>query len=447
MVLDSLSQSLRETLRKIANATSIDAKLVKEVVRDIQRALLQADVNVKLVLNLTKEIERRALTEKPKPGMSSREHVIHIVYDELVKILGESKDVPLRKQVIMLVGLYGQGKTTTAGKLAKYFQKKGLKVAMIAGDVHRPAAIEQLKHVGSYSNIPVYGDVKEKNAIKVVKRGLEEFKNQDVIIIDTAGRHSLEKELIDEMKRISKVAKADEKFLVLDATIGQQAGPQAKAFHDAIDITGVIVTKLDGTARGGGALSAVSETKAPIVFIGTGEKIDDFERFEPSRFISRVLGMGDIQALLEKAQEVVDEERAERTARKIMSGKFTLKEMYEQMEMISGMGPLKKIMDLLPFGGMTRKLSDGDYEETQARLRKFKVIMNSMTEEELENPSIIKSSRIKRIALGSGTEPKDVKALLKYYNMSKKAVKGLTSNRKMRRKLMKQLEFGGGLGG
>lgn len=440
MVLDSLSESLRKTLKKIANATNVDKNLIKEVIKDIQRAMLQADVNVKLVLALTKNIETRALTEKPKPGMSSREHVIKIVHDELVNILGEPRDIKLKRQIIMMVGLYGQGKTTSAGKLAKYFQRKGMSPGVIAADVHRPGAYDQLTQIAKSINVPVYGDKNEKKAVKIVKNGLEKLKHHDIIIIDTSGRHSLEDSLIKEMKEISNIAKAQERFLVLDATIGQQAGPQAKAFHEAINVTGVILTKMDGTARGGGALSAVSETKAPVVFIGVGERTEDIEKFEPSRFISRLLGMGDIQSLLEKAEEVIDEEKAEKTAKKLLSGKFTLHEMYEQMDMLSDMGPLKKIMGMLPLG-MTKKVPDIAMGQTQERLKKFKHIMNSMTDEEMKNPQIVKSSRIKRIARGSGTESKEVKALLKYYNQTRKMMKGFSSNRKMRKVLMNQMNM------
>lgn len=442
MVLESLSNALRTALKRIATAPFIDSKLIKETVKDLQRALLQADVNVKLVLDLTKEIERRALTEKPLPGMSSKEHVIRIVYDELVKIVGTTKELGLKKQIIMMVGLYGQGKTTTCAKIAKYYQKKGLKAGMLATDVHRPAAYEQLAQLGKMINAPVYGDTSEKDAVKIVRKGLEELKECDIIIVDTSGRHSLEKDLIEEMQDIAKATNPQEKLLILDATMGQQAGSQARAFHEAIGITGVVLSKLDGSAKGGGALSAVAETRAPIVFIGVGEKIDDLEKYEPPRFISRLLGMGDIQALLEKAMEVAEKEKAEEVARKIISGKFTLKDMYEQMEMLTKMGPLQKVIDLLPFG-MKAKVSEERMEETQEKLKKFKYIMQSMTKEELENPSLVKTSRLKRIALGSGTEPKDVKELLRYYNLSKRAVRGFVGDRKMRKALMKQLKFAG----
>jgi signal recognition particle subunit SRP54 len=439
MVLESLSTSLRDTLRKIANAPYIDKDLIKEVVRDIQRALIQADVNVQLVVGLTREIENRAMTEKPPPGINNREHVIKIVHDELVKILGAAKPIRLKRQRIMLVGLYGQGKTTTAGKMALFFSKKGLKTGLIAGDVHRPAAMDQLSQIADQINAPIYMDRKEKDAAKIVQRGLKELKDRDVVIIDTAGRHALEDDLIQEMERIAGVAGPDEILLVIDAAVGQQAGPQAKAFHGAVGVSGVVITKMDGTAKGGGALSAVQETKAPVMFIGTGEHLDELETFDPARFISRLLGMGDLQALLEKAEEVGKEQDLEATARKMMSGRFTLRDMYDQMEAMSKMGPLSKIFDMLP-AGMTGRMSQGDIENTQERLKQFRVIMESMTDEELDNPQVIKSSRVKRIAKGAGVEPRDVKGLLKQYNQSRKAIKGMTSNRKMRRTLMKQFE-------
>jgi len=439
MVLDKLGQSLRDVLKKVANAPYIDQAIVKEVVKDVQRALLQADTNVKLVVEMTKRLESRALKEKPPAGMSSSEHVIRIIYDEIVQILGQSHEIEPKRHRIMLVGLYGQGKTTTAGKIAKQLQKKGLNVSLIACDVHRPAAYDQLSQIGRKLNIPVYGDPSEKKAIRILKTGLKQFKDEDIIIIDTSGRHSLEEPLIKEIIELSKEANADEKFLVMDATIGQQAGPQAKAFNDAVGITGVILTKMDGSAKGGGALSAVAETDAPICYIGVGEHLEDLEKFDPARFVSRMLGMGDIQSLLEKAQEVMDEDKAEDMARKLTSGKFTLKDMYEQMKMLEGVGPMSKIMQMIP--GLSGKVSQEDMEQSQDRLGKFKIIMDSMTEAELNDPKLIKSSRVLRIARGSGTSPKDVRELLKQYNMSKKAIKGFMGNRKMRRQLLKQMKM------
>ena len=441
MVLEKLGSSLRDALRKIAGASYVDDSLIKEIVRDIQRALIQADVNVQLALSVTKELHRRALEEKPPAGMSPREHVVRIIYEELVKILGAAREVPIQKQRILLVGLYGQGKTTTAGKLGKYFQKKGLSVGFIAADVHRPAAYDQLKQLAEQINATFHGDPKEKDAVKIAKAGTKALHLADVVIVDSSGRHALEPDLIKEIEAVAKAVHADERLLVLDATVGQQAGPQAKAFHDAVGITGVIVTKLDGTAKGGGALSAVAEVKAPIVFIGVGEKVDDLEKFEPPRFISRLLGMGDLETLLEKAQEAIDEEKAEALTKKIIAGKFTLHEMYEQIEMLTDMGPMRKLAALIP--GVSGKMKDADMETTQARLRRFRIIMDSMTDEEMTDPKLVKSSRVQRLARGAGVSPREVKELLRNYEMSRKAIKGFAGNRKMRKQLLQQLEASG----
>ncbi|MEE9593654.1 MAG: signal recognition particle protein Srp54 [Thermoplasmata archaeon] len=447
--MEGLGQSLKNVLRKVARASHVDEKLVKEVVRDLQRALLQADVPVEMALGLSRRVEERALAEKPPAGMSGREHVIRIIYEELVAILGQPRELKLGPQRILLVGLYGQGKTTTAAKLGKWFQRKGLRVGLIQADTHRPAAYDQLEQLAEELAAPFYGARKEKDALRVARDGLKRLADQDVVIVDSSGRDSLKDDLIREIKGLAKVVKPDEKVLILDATTGQQAGPQARAFHDAVGVTAVVVTKLDGTAKGGGALGAVAETGASISFIGVGEKIEDLEKFEPPRYISRLLGMGDLETLLERAQEALDQEAVEETAKKLLSGRFTLKEMYEQMEALTKMGPLSKIFSMLP--GLPATLTEDQLEETQDRLTRFRYIMDSMTEEEQENPKLLKSSRILRIARGSGTDPKEVKELVRYYNTSKKAIRGLAGNRKMRRQLMKQLQAGGfdlgGLGG
>ncbi len=438
MVLEGLGESLRSVLKKISGSANVDEKLVKEITRDIQRALLQADVNVNMVLQLSKKVEDRAKNEKIPPGASLKEHIIKIIYEELTALLGEAGALKKEKQSIMLVGLYGQGKTTTAGKLARYLSKRGLTVGLIAADVHRPAAFDQLLQIGQDIKVPVFGIRGEKDAVKIVREGLKQFENTDVKIIDTSGRHSLEQDLIDEVKHAEKVAKPDQRILVLDASVGQQAGAQAKAFHEAVNVNGVILTKLDGTAKGGGALSAVGHTGAPIIFIGTGEHLEDLETFNPERFVSRLLGMGDLHTLLERMRESIDEKKAEETARKIMSGHFTLREMYEQMEMLADVGPLKRIMSMLPgFPGMRK---DVDPEELQRKLARFHVIMDSMTDEELDNPKIIKSSRVLRVSRGAGVEQRDVRELLKQYNLSRKAVKGFMGNRQIRRQLMKQMK-------
>ena len=440
MVLDALGDALRNTLRKIAGASHISPELIKELVRDIQRALLQSDVNVRLALELSKKIETRALDEKAPAGMTGREHVVRIVHQELVSALGKPRTLKLGPQKIMLVGLYGQGKTTTTGKLAKFFKKKGLNLGLIAADVHRPAAYDQLSQIGEQIQVPVFGSAENKDAGKVVKEGLKEFNDLDIIIVDTAGRHALDDDLIKEMKTVSDIVKPDEILLVLDATVGQQAGPQAQAFHESVGVSGVVLTKLDGSAKGGGALSAIAVTNAPIVFVGTGENLDNLEQLDPDRFISRLLGMGDLQTLLERAEEVIDAETAEESAKKMLSGKFTLIDMREQMEALTKMGPLGKVMEMVP--GMSGMMKKGQVEETQNKLEKFKVLMNSMTKEELENPKIIKRSRINRIAKGSGSDPQEIRDLLKQYNQSRKMMSNLGGNRRMQQRMMKQ--FGKG---
>jgi len=443
MVLEGLSKSLRNVLGKIAGASSVDSTLIKEVSKDLQRALLQADVNVQMVLAITKKVEERALSEKPPAGKSGKEYVIAIIYEELVNLLENGAGLRMEPQTIMMVGLYGQGKTTTTGKLAYVFSKKGFKVGLIAADVHRPAAYEQLKQLGDKVGVEVYGEPGKKDAPGIVDRGMRQFRDKNIIIIDTSGRHALEDDLIQELKDVAKVAKPSERLLVLDAQVGQQAGPQASAFHEAVGVTGVVLTKMDGTAKGGGALSAVSQTKARIVYMGVGENIRDLEAFNAKRFISRLLGMGDIDALLELAGDDVKGDKAEALTKNLMSGKFTLRDMYEQMEAVNKMGPLKKVMGMIPgFSNLEDKV---DLDQSQEKLRRFRYIMDSMTDEELEDPKLIKAARVMRIARGSGVPAAEVRELLKQYNQSKKMMKGMMGNRKMRKQLMKQMQ-GGDLG-
>ena len=352
--------------------------------------------------------------------------ILKIVYEELLKGVGEGLEIPLKKSRIMLVGLQGSGKTTTTVKIAKYFKDKGMKTAVVAADTWRPAAYEQLSQLAEECGIAFYGEKNEKDAVKVVQNAIKELGDYDMVIIDTAGRHALEEDLIREMVEIAKVSNPDYKFLVLDAAIGQLASKQAKAFHDAIGIDGIIITKFDGTAKGGGALSAARQIGIPIAFIGTGEKVEDFERFDPAGFISRLLGMGDIKALMEKIERIASEEDLDPEA--FLKGTFTLKDVYKQIETMNKMGPVRKIFEMLPFG-LGMRVDDDVMDMTQDKMRKFKVIMDSMTEEELLNPKIIDSSRIKRIAIGSGTSPQEVKELLKYYKTMKNLMKKMKKNK------------------
>jgi signal recognition particle subunit SRP54 len=432
MALDRLGSSLYDALKKVFKTSIVDEATVKELVHDIQKALLQSDVNVRLVLDMSKRIEERALKEKIPPGVSRREHLVKVVYEELTRFLGEKpasvKMEPGKKKTIMLVGIQGSGKTTTAAKLARYFQKRGLRPALICADTFRPGAYAQLQQLANKINVPMYGDLKAKDALRVANEGLKQFGDKDLIIVDTSGRHKEEQELIKEMKMLERSIKPDEVMLVIDGTIGQQALAQAKAFNEATPIGSILVTKLDGSARGGGALSAVAATGAPIKFIGTGEKIEDIEPFTPSRFVGRLLGMGDLETLLEKVHDA-EVKVPEKKAKAILSGKFTLTDMYEQFEAVKGMGAFRKLLNMLP--GMSYKIPDDMLNAAEDRLDKWRVMIQSMTPQEKDTPKIFNASRMKRVARGSGASEKEVKELLKQYLMMRRMLKTLRRKKKL----------------
>jgi signal recognition particle subunit SRP54 len=419
-MLDQLGSSLKDALKKLAGKTVVDRAAVEELVRDLQRALIQSDVNVKLVMQLSQAIKTRALDEEPPKGMAVREHVLRIVYQELVRLMGSTAEVKLEPQTILMAGLQGSGKTTTTGKLARYFQRKGLRVGVICVDTFRPGAFDQLNTLCSRINVPCFGNPEEKDARVIVKDGLKAMAGVDVVIIDTQGRHALEEDLIQEIIDLNTMTRATHRWLVIDAALGQQASEQARRFHQAIQIDGVIITKMDGTAKGGGALSAVAETKSGIVFIGSGETIEDLERFDPDGFISRLLGMGDLKALMERAEESITSSELDVNA--MMRGKFTLRDMYKQLEALNKMGPLKQIMGMLPMGNM--ELPTDVYDVTSTKMARYRIIMDSMTAEELDDPSVLGSSRIQRIAFGAGSTPEEVRELIRYYKMMKRALKG-----------------------
>jgi len=447
MVLDKLSNSLKETLKKIARAVLVDEKLIDELIRDIQRALLQADVNVKLVFELTKEIKNRALKEKTPKNISQKEYLIRIVYEELVKFLGEEKsEIKITKKKpfkIMMVGTFGNGKTTTIGKLAKYYSKRGYKIATLALDIHRPAAIDQLEQLSKQLNIQCFSEKKEKDPIKIYKKFEKEYKNYDILIIDTAGRHALDKELIKELKDLNSKIKPDENLLVISADIGQVSRDLATKFHETVGITGIIVTRMDGTGKAGGSLTGAAVTKAHIKFIGTGEKLEDLEEFNPKGFVSRLLGMGDLEALLEKTKDAISEERAQDLGKRFLEGEFNFLDLYEQLEAMNKIGPLDKIMELIPgASGMKDKLPKEMLQVQGDKLKRWKYVMQSMTKQELENPDVIDNSRMQRIAKGSGTNVSDVRELLKQYKMAKKfskVMKGADGEQDIN-KMMKKLK-------
>ncbi len=445
MVLEKLSDSLRNTLQKIAKSLFVDDLLINELVKDIQRALLHADVNVKLVFELTDKIKKRALSEEAPKGLTKKEQIINIVYEELVRLLGEEQhkvEIKEKPFKIMLVGLFGSGKTTTAGKLARFFTKRGFKVALVGLDIHRPAAMEQIEQVAKHANVTVFTDRKNKEPVGIWERHKDECKNFDVIIIDTAGRDALSKDLINEIEEVTKKIAPDESLLVISADIGQAAQKQAEQFSKSCAITGIIVSKMDGTAKGGGALTACSVSGAPIKFIGLGEKIDDIEQFNPQGFAGRLLGMGDLEALLEKAKEVIKAEDAEDLGRRFLKGEFNLIDLYEQMEAMSKMGPLSQIAEMIP-GFSQLKLPKEMLQVQEGKLKKWKIMMNSFTKKELEEPEIIDSGRIDRISKGSGIPAFEVKELIKQYNQSKKMVKLFKGNKGDISKIMRK--FGGKL--
>lgn len=450
MVLEKLGESLKSTMSKIAKAMFISDKVVNELVKDIQRALLQSDVNVKLVFELTSKIKERIRKEDAVKGISKKEQLISIVYEELVAFLGEEKhEIELKKGakepfMIMLVGLFGSGKTTTSGKLAKYYANRGFKTAIVGLDVHRPAAMAQIEQLGSQLKVKTFTDAKEKDALRIWKSVKPKLSGYDLVIIDTAGRDALSDDLIREIEVLGREIRPQERLLVISADLGQAAQKQAEQFHSSCGITGVIATKMDGTAKAGGALSACAVTGAPIKFIGVGEKPDDLEVFNPKGFVGRLLGMGDIEALLEKAKGTMDEEEAKDLGKRFLKGDFSLIDLYEQMEAMRKMGPLTKLMEMVPGMGQL-KIPKEMLKVQEGKLEKWKYMMGSFTKGELEEPELVDRSRAERIAKGSGASAGEVRELVKQYRQSKKMMKMLKG--KDPEKLMKKMGGMQGLAG
>jgi signal recognition particle subunit SRP54 len=438
--LGDLSKSLGDAVRKLLRLPIVDEKAIRELVKDLQRALLQGDVNVELVLQISRSVEKRAIEERLPPGISRREHVIKVLYEELTRFLGEEAPKttipPGKTYVVMLVGIQGTGKTTAAVKLARFYQKRGLRVGIICADNFRPGAYEQLAQLADKVSVPVYGDPKNPSPEKLVKEGFSHFEKEkeNLIIVDTAGRHKNEAELMDEMKRLARLAKPDEIVLAVDGSIGQAAMGQARAFNEATNIGSILVTKLDGTAKGGGALSAVAATGAKIKFISVGEGTDDLEQFVPSNFVGRILGIGDVASLVEKVREA-EIKIPEKKARAILEGRFNLKDMYDQLEAVRKMGPLKKVLGMLPGGA---NLPDDAMENAEEKMDAWRVMIQSMTKDEVEEPKSIDSSRARRIARGSGRTEKEVKELVNQYTMMKKMMKRMKGRQSA---MMKRLPF------
>jgi len=437
-MLDSLREGLQAAVRKLVGSNLVDEKAVKEFVRDLQRALIQSDVNVRIALEVTERVQKRALEEKPPGGVTKKDQVVSILYEELARLLGGQGGLQLSKDkatVLVMLGVQGSGKTTTTGKLARLYSKRGFRVGVVAADTFRPGAVAQLKTLVASSGAEVYSDEKEKDSVKIAKEGKKAFaESKNLVIIDTAGRHKEEKGLLQEMKDVVNGVKPDVTILVIDGTIGQQCYSQAQAFHQTAPVGGIIVTKLDGAAKGGGALAASAATGARIFFIGTGERIDDLEEFVPTRFVGRLLGMGDLKDLMDMvkdAEVVVDEKMTQR----MMSGKMTMNDLLVQFEQMKKFGSLKKVLDHIP--GFSGQVDAKELDKAEDRVKVYKSIIQSMTGEEKTDPDRINSSRLKRIARGSGRSEKDVRELLSRYKQMKAMVK--TSKGRELRQMMRRM--------
>jgi len=454
MVLEKLGSAFKKATDKLANAIFLDKNLVDGIVRDLQRALIEADVSIMLVKDISDTIKKAAIDERIK-GIDKKEHIVKLLHDELLKILGEHKKLTLldTQNRIMLLGLYGAGKTTTIAKLGNYYAKRGKKVALVGLDVHRPAAKIQLKQLGEQNNLNVYVDMEEDDAIVTWKNFRKELEDYDVVLIDTAGRHSLDEELIGEIEKLGKKIEPTETILVMPADVGQTAKTQAEKFKDVLDMTGVIITRMDSTAKGGGALSACAETNASVYFITTGEKVNDLEEFNPKSFLSRLLGMGDLDSLLEKIRSVTDEKSQEKMQEKLESGKLSLSDVVEQVKSMNQLGGMDKIKSMIP-GFNSAKIDDNVLSAQQDKISKWEHIIKSMTEEEKENPEILKkeTGRIRRVARGAGVNGSEIRSLLKQYDMLNDMMKmgavGDMSEGMSQKQMMKMAKkFGKGMKG
>jgi len=424
-MLEKLSEILRKATDKIANAIFLDKNLVDSIIKDLQRALIEADVNILMVKELSDRIRKSALDERIK-GLKKKEHIIKLLHDEISGILGEHRQLKLQKKQnrIMFIGLYGAGKTTTVAKLGNYFSKRGNKVALVGLDTHRLAAPEQLKQLAEKHKLSYFVEIDGKNPLKIWKKYGKKLKDFNVVLIDTAGRHTLDKELISEIKDLNKEIKPTEIILVMPADIGQAAKKQTKEFKEAVNISGVIITRMDSTARGGGALTACAETKAGVYFITTGEKINDIEEFNPKSFLSRLLGMGDLETLMEKIRSVTNQDEQEKVKKRIEEGKLSLEDVIEQVKSMNSLGGFEKIKSMIPGLGKA-KIPENLLESQEAKISKWEHIIKSMTPKERENPELLEkqTSRISRTAKGAGVHNSDIRALLKQYKLLNEMLK------------------------
>ncbi|MDR4886525.1 signal recognition particle protein [Fredinandcohnia sp. QZ13] len=439
MAFEGLADRLQGTLQKIRGKGKVSESDVKEMMREVRLALLEADVNFKVVKDFVKRVSERAVGQEVMKSLTPGQQVIKVVQEELTALMGgEQSKIAVAKRpptVIMMVGLQGAGKTTTTGKLANLLRKKhNRKPLLVAADIYRPAAIDQLQTLGKQLNMPVFSLGDKVSPVEIAKQAIEKAKedHHDYVLIDTAGRLHIDEELMDELKQVKEVAKPDEIFLVVDAMTGQDAVNVAQSFNDLLGLTGVVLTKLDGDTRGGAALSVKAVTNTPIKFVGLGEKLDALEAFHPERMASRILGMGDVLSLIEKAQASVDEDKAKELEQKFKSMSFTLDDFLEQLAQVRKMGPLDEILGMLPGANKMKGLKNVQVDDKQ--IGHVEAIIRSMTKVEREQPEIINSSRKKRIAKGSGRTVQEVNRLLKQFEDMKKMMKQMTNMSKGKKK-------------
>jgi len=424
MVLGKIGLALKSGVKKISNAIFLDKKLIEGIIKEIQRALIEADVNIELVFDLSKKIKAVAYDESIK-GIDKKEQLITLIHDEIAALLGEKKELTLPKKAkILFVGLYGAGKTTTIAKIGFYFSKRGRKVALLGLDTQRPAAMDQLEQMAAKAKIPAFINKKEKDPIKIIKQYQKDLEKYDLVLIDSAGRDGLNKDLIKEIDSINKATKPDMCMLVMPADVGQTAKTQAQEFQKALSIDGVVITRMDGTSKAGGALTACAETAAPVYFIGVGEQLHEIERFDPDSFIQRLLGMGDLSSLLEHVKSATDEKQARRIEERLQEGKFTLMDVYTQLEQMNKMGSMDKLLSMIP-GFSAAKLPKDALAKQEEKMKHWKAAISSMTTEEVETPELFdkQTKRIQRVAKGSGTTTTEIRELLKQYKMLKDMLK------------------------
>lgn len=446
MVFEGLSDKLQQTFKKLRGRGKLSETDVTEALRDVRLALLEADVNFKVVKDFIAKVKERAVGQEVLSSLTPAQHVIKIVHDELTALMGSTQSritVSSRPPtIIMLVGLQGAGKTTTAGKLAKLLQRQGKRPLLVAADVYRPAAIKQLQVLGEKLEIPVLAKEDSKEPVQIAKAALDYALSHalDTVIIDTAGRLHINEELMTELKYIKQTVKPHEILLVADAMTGQDAVTVAEAFNGELGLDGVILTKLDGDARGGAALSIRAVTGRPIKFAGMGEKLDALEPFHPDRMASRILGMGDVLSLIEKAQTAIDLDQAKEMEKKLRKENFTLDDFLDQLRQVRKLGPLDQVLGMIPgMGSIKNKLQGAEIDEKE--LKRTEAIICSMTKKERRDPAIINGSRRKRIAAGSGTRVQDVNRLLKQFAEARKMMKRFQELQKSGKKSSFKLPF------